>query len=381
MVSTSDLPSMTEPAPAKRILYVVTKATWGGAQRYVYELATAAHAHRYEVAVAYGTQGLLVEKLQTAGIRTIQLPHLTRDVNFKSELKVFRDLIALIKTERPDIIHINSSKGGLAVLAARIARVPRIIFTAHGWAFNEERPWWQKIVIRLAYAGTLWLSHATICVSEAVRRDMAWLPFSRLHVVRNGVEAPAFLARETARNELVLGMKDAVWVGMIAELHPTKRVEDAIDAIAELAPSHPELMLLVIGEGEQRTQLEERIKHYNLSERVRLVGFKDNAAAYLPAFDFFLLPSRTEALGIVLLEAGYAGLPVIAARVGGIPEVVQHKRTGLLVPKENPHALARALRTLIEHPDEAKTYAKSLHALVENKFSKENMLADTFELY
>lgn len=372
---------MSDHESGKRILYVITKATWGGAQRYVYELATAAHAHHCTVAVAYGTEGLLVEKLNAFGIRTLPLPHLTRDIDLKAELKAFRDLIALIKDERPDVIHINSSKGGLAVLAARIARVPRIIFTAHGWAFNEERPWWQKVLIRLAYVATLWLAHKTICVSDAVRHHMSWVPLAHLAVVHNAIEAPEFLPRDAAQDELLLGMKDATWVGMIAELHPTKRVEDAIDAIAELAPSHPELLLVVIGEGEKRADLEERIKHYNLQDRVRLVGFRDNAARYLLAFDYFLMPSRTEALGIVLLEAGHAQLPVVATRVGGIPEIIQHKRTGLLVPKENPHALARALRTLIEHPEEAKGYARALHARVTDKFSKENMLAETFELY
>lgn len=372
---------MIEPAGAKRILYVITKASWGGAQRYVFELAGAAKARGHEVAVAYGTEGHLVERLTEAGIRTLQVPSLARDIDARSDWESLRALVALLKEERPDVVHVNSSKGGLAILAARIVRVPRIIFTAHGWAFNEARPWWQKLLLRGAYAATLLLSHATICVSEAVRRDMSWLPGARLRVVKNAIGAPAFRSRDEARDALVLGMKDAVWLGMIAELHPSKRVEDAIDALAELSVSHPEALLVVIGEGEMRPALEERVRHYGMSDRVRLVGFKPDAAAHLPAFDIFFMPSRTEALGLALLEAGHAGLPVVAARVGGIPEVVRHKETGLLVPAENPHALSRALRRLIEHPEEAHTYAAKLKERVGEAFSKERMLEETFRVY
>ena len=168
---------------------------------------------------------------------------------------------------------------------------------------------------------------------------------------------------------------------MLAELHPTKRVEDAIDALAELHNRFPELVLIVLGEGENRVMLEERIAHYNLQDRIRLAGFVPDAASYLKAFDYFLMPSRTEALGIALIEAGYAGLPAIAARVGGMPEIVRHKETGILVPKENPHVLARAIRKLLENPDDTRSYAAALEKKVREQFSKERMLEETFLLY
>jgi len=395
-------PLPEEPLPVVperplRILFAITKANWGGAQRYVYELAIAAKEKGYDVVVAYGTEGLLVQKLQTQGIRTIALSGVERDValfsneplrphtiidSIKREWSTLHTLIKLLKEERPDIFHVNSSKiGGLGAVAGRIARVPRIIFTAHGWAFNEHRPWWQKPLFRLLYTITLWLSHRTICVSEAVRRDMEFFPFSHLSVVRHGITPPPLLARNEAREKLLPSMKEAYWLGMVAELHPTKRIEDVIDALAELSTSHPEAILVVMGEGELREKLTERIAHYGFENRVFLLGFVEDAPKYLHAFDIFVMPSRTEALGLALLEAGHAALPVVASRVGGIPEIVRHKETGLLVPKENPHALARALRALIEHPEDAKKYGEALHARVMEKFSKERMIEETFALY
>ncbi len=171
----------------KRILYVITKANWGGAQRYVYDLATAMKKVGHEVAVAYGEEGLLGERLREAGIRTFPLATFARKVESKAEWESFKALLALIKEEKPDIVHVNSSKAGLALLAARIAGVPRTVFTAHGWAFNEKRPQWQKFLMHLAYAATVCLAHETICVSDAVKRDFAWLPGVRLIVIRHGM--------------------------------------------------------------------------------------------------------------------------------------------------------------------------------------------------
>ncbi len=372
---------MNDNPGAKRILFVITKANWGGAQRYVYDLAIAAKEKGMEVLVAFGTDGLLRTKLEAAGVRTKTLSTLTRDVSFRDELETFKTLRALIKEEKPDIVHVNSSKAGLGLLAARLEKVPHIIFTAHGWAFNEKRPWWQKVLLRVIYYVTVYLADTTICVSEAVRRDLGFVPGKPLLVVKHGIDAPAFLSKADARKGLYLGTEVGFWIGMTAELHPTKRVEDAVDAVAELAGAFPDLHLVCMGDGEWKEWLLERVRRYQLEKRIHLPGFVIDAPEYLKAFDMFLMPSRTEALGLALIEAGYAGLPAVAARAGGIPEIVTHKKTGLLVPRENPHSLARAIRRLLDNPEEAAAYGAALEASTRERFSKERMISETFALY
>lgn len=368
-------------APRKKILFVITKANWGGSQRYVYDVATAAKERNFDVSVAFGTDGLLHTKLEEAGIRTKMLSTLTRDVSIRDEWETFKALRALIREEHPDIVHVNSSKAGLGLLAARLEKVPHVIFTAHGWAFNEKRPWWQKLLLRAIYIVTVYLAHTTICVSDAVRRDLGFLPGKSLHVIKHGIDAPAFLSKADARKGLCIGTTEGRWIGMTAELHPTKRVEDAIDAVAELTRGYPDLHLVVMGGGELKEWLMERVAHYNLEARIHLPGFIIDAPEYLKAFDFFLMPSRTEALGLALIEAGYAGLPTVAARAGGIPEIVKHKKTGLLVPRENPHSLARAIRSLLENPEDAAAYGAALEVSTRELFNKERMITETFALY
>src|SRR3989344_3575655 len=140
----------------KKVLFLITKGNFGGAQRYVYDLATSLPKTKYEAVVACGPasaeasagKGGLAYALQEQGIRVIILDKLERDMKVSNDWQVLRSFIKLFKEERPDIIHLNSSKaGGLGALAGRLAKVPRIIFTAHGWAFNESRNSIEKRVI------------------------------------------------------------------------------------------------------------------------------------------------------------------------------------------------------------------------------------------
>lgn len=332
--------------------------------------------------MAAGEPGLLMERLAESGIRTITLQTLTRDVALKGEWAAFKELSRVIREERPDILHVNSSKAGLAILAGRFAGVPRILFTAHGFAFNEDRPWWQGLILRSIYAMTILLAHRTICVSSAIRHDMSWIPFlgHKLIVIHNGINEPHFHSVADARAQLPSTIK-STRIGMLAELHPTKRIADALYALADLKDSHPDIALYVIGEGSERERLEELAQRIGLSDRVFLVGFKQDAATLLPAFDIFLAPSRTEALSYALIEAGYAGVPSIASRVGGMKEIIRHKDSGLLVPPENPHTLARAIRQLIEDPAYARALGDKLRETVRARFSKAHMLEATLAVY
>lgn len=367
-----------------RILFLITKANWGGAQKYVFDLALAAKDTGHKVAVAYGVPGALIERLSAAGIRSIPIQGLERDMRAKNDAASFFSLIRVLKEEKPDVVHLNSSKAGaLGALAARIAGVPCIIFTAHGWAFNEQRPWWQKFVFRIIHAATIYLSHTTICVSDAVKRDVSMLPFvgKKLIVIKNGVSAPAFLERPAARATLLPTTTGGTWIGMLAELHPTKRIEDAIDALALIRKAHPDSHLVVLGEGSYRPVLEARIRAHGLESHVHLLGFVPDGARYLHAFDLFLLISKTEALAYALLEAGQASLPCIGTNVGGIPEVLIPEKTGLLVPVASPEAVARAITELLENPLKARTLGDALHQYVTKEFSQEGMVRKTLALY
>jgi glycosyltransferase involved in cell wall biosynthesis len=368
----------------KHILYAITKANWGGAQRYVYDLAIASRNEGYLVSVAYGVPGELNRRLDEIGIRTIPLTGVGRDVHLNADTTAIGTLRALFKAERPDIVHLNSSKiGALGAYAARLEKVPLIIFTAHAWAFNEDRPWWQKILFKLVHAGTVLLSHRTICVSESVRNDMLTIPGAaqKMVVIHNGISEQKYLEREYAREKLWPEKKGAQWIGMLSELHPSKRVDDAITAFSLLLSTSPKTVLVVLGEGQERDRLEAIIHSLGLEDRVRLAGFVSEGSSYLKAFDYFLHTSRTDALAYAVIEAGLAGLPVVATRVGGIPEVIQNGISGILVPPLSTEKTSDALRWYEEHNESARTYGENLQTRIRTQFTKEQMTSNTLALY
>jgi len=366
-----------------KILYIITKANWGGAQKYVFDLSTQAKGAGFEVVVAYGNPGKLGVSLEGAGIRTIELPQLGRDINIGADFSSFKTLFSIIKSEFPDIVHLNSSKaGGLGALAARLLFVKRIIFTAHGWAFNEDRPLWQKIPIALIHYLTVALSHITICNSEATKRDMGWMPFvqSKIRVVYNGIEEPEFKDRESAR-ELLMPKINGFFVGMVCELHPTKGVFEAVEAFSLIEEKIPDAYLVILGEGHERLELEKEIARHTLGKRVKLLGHVTDAASYMKAFDVFLFPSRSESLGYALIEAGFASLPTVATHVGGIPEIIENGKTGILVPSKNPQAIAKALAQLEENPVNRRSLGESLREKVRTSFSKDRLVHETMIVY
>lgn len=371
-------------SPAKkRILYVITKSNWGGAQRYVYDLATAAKEAGHEVLVAAGGAGELIERLTEAGVPVHPIESLARDVRLSAELSAFRELRRVMRWMRPDVVHLNSSKAGLAALAARLSGVPNIIFTVHGWAWNEERPAWQKALIAGVYWVTLLFCHEVIVVSEAAVRQGRKLPFmgKKLSVIHNGVHDIEFMSRANARARLLPDSTHSLWIGTIAELHPVKGLDKLVKAFEHVAPDFPDSELVIIGEGDERSRLERLITSLGLSGRAHLAGHVSRAAELLPAFDIFVLPSRSEGLGYVLLEAGAASLPVVATDVGGIPEIIEDHATGLLVPYGDIPALIGALLSLARDAELRRTLGSALHDKVAREFSLARMRDETFALY
>lgn len=368
-------------SPTKKILYLITKANFGGAQRYVFDLATHMTPHA-AIVVAHGEGGLLHDKLSAASIKTIALP-LKNDMGLASSIASFRSIVHLLRTERPDILHLNSSKAALVgAAAARFVGVPRIVFTAHGWVFNEPRPIWERLLLRFLQMTTVMLCHHTIYVSHMLKRQI-WIAALFPHtVIHNGVDTTISLFdKENARKRLetvTLQRMNTHLVVTIAELHPVKGLDDLIEAAVLVAEKDPMVSFVIFGEGKDRARLEALIAQKNAP--VFLAGFVANASQYLPACDLFVLSSLSEGLAYALLEAGRASVPVVATRVGGIPEIID-KNTGTLVPVRAPSILANTIITLLADEAHRTQLATALHHKVISEFSLEAMLEKTRRVY
>ncbi len=366
-----------------KILYGITKSNMGGAQRYVFDLATEAESAGHEVAVMCGEGGVLVEKLREKGIRVIEIKGLKRDISLVDELRSFHFIFRTLWEERPDVFHSNSSKmGGIGNLAARLAGVKKIIFTSHGWAFNEPRPWWQKIIIKSLTWLTILLSHKTICVSDKTKKDISGWPFikNKLIVIRNGIEKFELLPRNEARRALGIHENDTLVVGTLSELHPVKGLDVLLEAFGKFSRKNDGI-LVIIGDGEIRENLEDFVEHLGIGNRITFTGYLPDAKRYLMAFDIFCLPSRSEALPYALLEAGLSARPIIATKVGGIPEVIENGLSGALVEPNDSETLFSTLILLSNDSELRKRLGTALKETVEQKFSLEQMFKKTVALY
>jgi len=372
----------------KKVIFVVTKSNFGGAQRYVYDLAT--HLpDAYEPVVAFGPppgggEGRLAKLFREKGIRTVLIESLSRDVSLVDDYQALKDLTRLFKTEKPTVVHLNSSKaGGLGALAARLARVPRIIFTSHGLPYDEDRNAFQRILIIIATWLTIILTHCTIFISSDTIKRVNRLPLlhRRTKLIYNGIESPAFFAPAEARKALATIdpriTSTMRIVGCIGELHPNKNSAVLIDACARQADVH----LVLIGDGELRSSLEQQAKESGSSERVHFLGYVPDAARYLRAFDIFALSSLKEGLPYVLLEAGFAYVPVVASDIPGIRDVILPDFTGILAQPRDAQSFANGISRILNDATLARSLSDELLLRMRKTFSFDTMVEKTVALY
>lgn len=360
----------------KKILFLITKATWGGAQRYVWDMVSHIPKEKFEPIVAYGEKGKLSEKLSREKIEVHPLPSLGRDVAIVSDISSFFKILACLRKVRPDVLHLNSSKAAaLGALAARIIGIRRIVFTVHGWPFNEKRNEFARVMMYLISWFTAFLSHAVIVVSksdEEQGKKMRWVS-NKIHYIPIGIETPLFLSREKASTSLSLPAA-GLRVGTIAELTPNKGLGYAIEAISILKEQNVDVSYSIIGEGEEGERLQALAQESGVADRISFKGFLADASQYLPAFDIFLLPSVKEGMPYVLLEAAVAGLSIITTDVVN-PDAIRRLRHIRAVPPADPEAIAEALAGTLREKSEARLLP------TQNHFPLSDMIEKTTALY
>ncbi|MFA6295564.1 MAG: glycosyltransferase family 4 protein [Candidatus Paceibacterota bacterium] len=367
-----------------KILYVITKSNWGGAQKHVFDLAVAMKQKDHDVWVALGGNGILKQKLEEAGVYTFSIATLGRDLSPSKDVGSFKEIYNVIKNKRPDIIHLHSPKAaGLGALAGRLLRVKNIITTVHGWTFNESRPIYERALIILFSWITIILSHTTILLSEREYAQAEYFPLikDRIKLIPPGLKAPTLISIEGAKQEIAknIGINPLEFgkktvIGTIAELHKNKGLIYLIEAMALVVEEQPQAISVIIGDGEELDSLRKLIKEKKLEQNVFLTGHINNASEYMKAFSIFVLPSIKEGLPYAILEAGLASLPVVATTVGGVPEIIEDTKSGILIQSKNSRELAHALSFMIEHPLERKKYGAALKERITTKFSLDKMI-------
>ena len=355
---------------------MVTLAETGGVASYAQALLPGL-AEGFEVVVAARGDGPLRRSAARAGMRSVELRHLRRSINPLRDVLAVLELIVLIRRYRPDIVHAHSSKAGvLGRVAAWLARVPARIFTVHGWSFAAYAPpasWlflWAERLMRP-------ITDVIVCPAGAVRAQglaaRACRP-DRTVVIPNAVEVGAYPRTTHA------GGRDRIpLVVSVGRLAFPKDFATLVQALGMVDPSA--LRAAIVGDGPQRPELDEQVAALGRGEGVRLLGTRDDVPALLAEAGVFVLSSRSECLPMSVIEAMAAGLPVVATAVGGVPELVEDERTGILVPPGDARALAAALTRLASDADLRRRMGEAGRARAQANFDVEGFRRAHLELY
>lgn len=284
-----------------------------------------------------------------------------------SVLRIYRE----IRQGKCNLVHCHGYQGGaVGRAAAALAGIPAIV-TIHN---TLQIKGLARLGARLAED---WMGQKTawwVAVS-AFLRNYAWrelgVPDERTEIIANGVELPAVLPPRQLQPV----------IGTVARLIPTKGIDVFIRAVQLLRPEIPGLQAVIIGEGPAAKELKDLCRNLGLNGTVQFLGHREDVPDQLMKMAVFILPTRSEGLGISVLEAMAMGVPVVATAVGGVPELVKHNDTGILVRQDEYGAIARSVRLLLRDREKAESLRIAAYEHVAKNYRAETMLRRTYELY
>jgi glycosyltransferase involved in cell wall biosynthesis len=393
----------------KRILFIVTQSEFGGAQRFLYNFISNLSKSRYEIRVAVGSREKLNCNHKKLDIDNKEFYHLIKDINvpvtelkflvrdidpFKDIAAVF-EIIKLVKNFSPDTVFLNSSKAGfVGSLAIALMRNnspihPKIIYRIGGWSFNDpQSKWKKKLLIFLEKLSAKWKDIIIVNSQHDFEQAHKFKikPKEKIVLIHNGIDVykTEFLSKEEAKKFISKNQHFDISayqnvIGVIANFYPTKGLKYLIEA-AEYFKNRDDIVFVIIGDGLERKELENLIKQKNMENKIFLLGHIPHAHKLLSAFDIFVLPSIKEGFPWVVLEAMAAKLPVIATKVGAVPEIIENGKNGFIIEPARPDKIAENIQILLKNDHLRQELGIQAHQTVLFNFELDKMLEKTEKL-
>ena len=366
-------------SPCKATVFLVTVGLGiGGTEAQLMEIAEHLDPERFAVTVvALKGEGAIAEEMRKRGIKVVAL-----NGAGKMDARVFSRFFSLVRAEQPDVIHSFLPLANyVGMIVGRMLGVSVLIASYRGVEQQRSKFWvWgDRLVVRLA--------QATTCCSDAVRQSVIegfGGDTSKYITIYNGIDVERF-HRVSTLTKSDLGLREGIaTIGTVCRLdEPTKGLAVLLKGIAQLnqMPNIPPFQLLLVGDGPSANSLRRLSEELALNEIVVFAGLRCDVEQILPLLDLFVLPSLSEGFGIALVEAMAAGCPVVATAVGGIPEVVQTGRTGMLIPAGDSKALTEALADLLKDQSKARVFGRDGQRWVGTQFAVSTMVHHHESLY
>ena len=383
-----------------KILRVIARLNVGGPARHVVLLDRGLRARGYDTRLVHGSlapgEASLEQLAVESGLPTTKLRELGRRINPADDLRAFAGLLRLVFREAPDVVHTHTAKAGtLGRLAAGLFNITRsrrrrclVVHTFHGHVVTGYFGPVTNVAIRLAERTLARITDRVVTISPAQRDDLVdrfrVSAASRTVMIPLGLDlAPLARLDATApdmRGQLGVPGRAPV-VGYVGRFVPIKDLATLVGAFARVAQRVPDAVLLMAGDGPVRAELEPLVATLNLGRQVRFLGWIEDLDKLYATIDICALSSLNEGTPVAVIEAMAAARAVVATRVGGVADVVEHERTGLLVPPRDPEALAGAIARLAADPAERCRMGMAGRQAVVARFTHERLVDDIDRLY
>lgn len=371
-----------------RVLRVIARMNIGGPALHVSLLSGGLNRAGYENLLVAGTEtareGNLAELARHQGVRTESLPLLGREISPLRDPVCLAQLRQIVKKFRPQIVHTHTAKAGfIGRTAALLEGVPVLAHTFHGHVLSGYFGFLKERLFRWIESFLASRTHLLITVSEGVADDLARLgvaPRGKFSVLPLGLPLEEFLqVRPPGELKQELGLPaDAILVGAVGRLVPVKNLGLLVEAVALLSRREPRIHLVLIGDGEDRENLQNRAHRLGIAGKVHFPGWRRDLAKIYGGLDVVALSSINEGTPVSLIEAVAAGRPVVATSVGGVPEVLEDGNLGILVPSGDSAALAEGVRQALAR---GQTLGEEDRRRVVARYAPERLVREMDSLY
>ncbi len=329
-----------------------------------------------------------LQRLRQAGVSVFDVPALVREIHPVSDVRATFALWRLLRRERPALVHTHTSKAGaVGRLAAKLAGVPVVIHTPHGHVFYGYYGAIVSAIIRLLERLLATITDRIVTLTDRGAEEHVQYKIAgpeKFVTIHSGIDIAHYQSVRVdpavKRKELGIPPEGPI-VGTVGRLVPIKGLEWLLKAAPRVLAEFPQAYFVIIGDGPMLGELRELTSKLGIGPRVVFLGAREDAPECLAALDLFVLPSLNEGMGRVLIEAMAVGCPVVATRVGGIPDVVTDRTTGLLVPPRDDRALAEAILTLLQDRSRRVAYGEAARRRVDGRFDVETMVRNIERLY
>lgn len=363
----------------------VTQGVIGGTLEYLKLIFQSYDKEKYHMELACPAYGPMAEEISALGIK-VHIIDMKREISPFHDLRAFLRLRNCIKKVKPDIMHLHSSKAGMLGRFAAFTKGIPCIYNAHGWPMDMNISNKKKLFYAVLERAAAGITDKIVNISEnehrlALKYNIA--RESKMITINNGIDVKKY-SNKFSRKEVLTALgipEDAYVIGSVGRLSNQKRPELFIEIAKELSNTIENCYFIMVGDGELRGNVESLIHNYGLSERFRITGWTNEVPKYISAFDVGMLTSKWEGFGLVLAEYMAGGVPVVAAKVGGVPNVVEHNYNGMLVDADRPQSFANEVITIKEYAQFRKYLIENGLKVVNEKFNINRVIDEHERLY